>query len=314
MSVPAWAKLLAMLVVTAAFVAALLRFSDVAGIRHALVGMRPAPFAVGVAITMATITLRAVRASLAVEGTVRRELMAVSIVHNALSGLLPMKLGELALPYLLHRLGLARAAEGIGVLLLLRGLDFASLLLVGTLAVLAAFGGRLGAAGAALTSTLAAAMAFLLLVFACWNAVARWLHDWPLLRRWPLAWRVASVATQLDRRQLARLFGLSMAIWLSLFASLYFYAVSVYPAVSPVQAAAAGSAASLAFAFPISGFANTGPFQAAWLWMSLAMGLEQTPSLAASLLAHGAVVAVTTLLGTVALVPLAISLRRQRVA
>lgn len=76
-----------------------------------------------------------------VDGHAERAIMSASIIHNALSALQPMKLGEFALPLMLSRLGKARLSGSLGVLMLLRAFDLRALALIGSLDALIALHG-----------------------------------------------------------------------------------------------------------------------------------------------------------------------------
>ncbi len=301
-------KIIVAVVATGLCVAALRRFGDLGAVSNLLRSGDPVYVVLGTAITCVTILLRGVRMSLAVGSSVRGQLLAVSAIHNAMTALLPMKLGEFALPILLNRVVRMRATEGIGVLLLLRVLDLFALGLVGSLAFYLAFRGR----DAASASAALAVFVVLCLAGCAGFAVPRsTVQPAPTTQgclRIVLVRRLMAPALQLDRKRLATLGGCSVLIWLSLFSAFYCATRSIHPPERMVDVAAAGVAASLAFAFPISGVANVGPFQLAWVWMSTLLGMAVPQALTASLLAHGMVVAVTLTLGVMAFASLAPSL------
>lgn len=301
-------KLIAVVLATVLWVVLFRRFADVLAITNLIAAGRPAYMAAGAAITCLTALLRAVRASMAVANRSDTQLMSISIVHNAVTALLPMKLGEFALPVLLARTGHMQVAEGFGLLLLLRILDLFALGLVGSLALFLAFLGRDS------TTAFSSLAVFVALCIAALGGLAAWTCTVPGAERAPgtkvsLPHRLLAPLRKLDRTRLAKLGCLSILVWLSLFSAFYCATLSLDRSARVVDAAAAGAAASMAFAVPASGIANVGPFQLAWVWMAALLGIPSDQALSASLLAHGTVLAVTLVLGLVATVPLWPALR-----
>lgn len=287
---------------TAGFAAILYYNFDLPAIRSLLLGSDPRWLAGGAIASITTTLLRASRLSLVVAGGASPPLMAASIVHNATTALLPMKLGEFALPLLLARVGDMRLTEGLGVLLVVRVLDMLALLLVGSLAAwiaLARMPQHAPWASMALALSVATVLGVLVML-AGWKTVASGLRDSRLLQRVPFVRRALMAATMASPAHLAAAFGLSLAIWACLFLAFYCFWHAIGLDVDVAQAATIGTAASFAFAFPISGVANVGPFQAAWTWMALQFDLPATASLAASLVSHGGVVIVTAALAAIA--------------
>ncbi|MFC4726846.1 lysylphosphatidylglycerol synthase transmembrane domain-containing protein [Coralloluteibacterium thermophilus] len=260
--------------------------------------------ALGTAATLATTLLRAIRLSLVLDGRLASSLIAISVAHNATTALLPMKLGEFMLPLLLSRARGMDVSSGLGILILLRMLDMLALGLLGAAAALLAFG-AIGEASAATIAAiaLAGALTVTLLLFLGWHRLqdlAR--HDGRHITV-PVLSRAAYAMTAVNRGQLLRSYAYSLAIWIALFTAFYCFSRAIIVEVSSMTTATIGAAASLAFAFPISGVANVGPFQAAWVWMSLPFGIAPEPALAASMLSHGMVVLATAALA-IALLPL----------
>lgn len=286
---------------TAAFAAVVAATMDLDALAATMRGAEPAWLAVGIVAAMSTTLLRAARLGVLVEGRVDRGIAAASVAHNALTALLPMKLGEFALPLLLSRLRRMPVSGGLGVLVLLRGFDLLALGVLGAAAMAVA----LPAAGHAPMARLAAAAAVAgvtvsVLLVAGWPRMSSWLRGAGPVRRSPALQKLLAAVTQTPRLRALHCLWLSLLVWVALFASFYCFSRAIALPVGPAMAAAIGAAASLAFAFPISGIANVGPFQAAWVWMSTLLGLQATSALAASLLAHGAVVVATAVLALLA--------------
>lgn len=287
---------------TALFAVVLHRNFDLSTIGTLLAQSDSRWLAAGVLASILTTSLRAARLSLVVCGTLERQLVAASVVHNASTAILPMKLGEFVLPLLLARNGQLRMSEGLGILLVLRMLDLLALLLVGSAAIwhaLSTSPGH-GAAVSIALATFAAALGGTALLLVLWSTLSSWLQGNTLLARVPTLQQALLAATRASPGRLGLAFGLSLLVWSSLFLAFFFFSRAVGVTAGIAQAAAIGTAASLAFAFPISGLANVGPFQAAWVWMSLQLGIPSTHALAASLVSHGGVVLVTVALATLA--------------
>ena len=224
-----------------------------------------------------------------------------------------MKLGEFALPLLLSRLGRLPVSGGLGVLVLLRTFDLLALGILGALAMSIALpeAGHRELGYSAMAAALGGVVAAIVLLLA-WDRLASLLRDARLTQRSQLLARMLTAVTQTSRACATQCLALSLLVWMALFAAFYCFCRAIMLPVDLTMTATIGTAASLAFAFPISGIANVGPFQAAWVWMSTALGLDAVPALTASLLAHGAVVFVTALLAGIVAPPLLFRLRRTR--
>lgn len=295
--------------ITIAFVVVVARRLDLEALANSLSRLGTVRIGLGLAVIAVTILLRAVRLCTCLGERPGLELVSVSIVHNALVAIVPAKLGELGLPAMLVRLRGTAAVQGLGILVLLRGFDLLALGAVGGLSAALAYGSRgnaasLGLGGLALISVLGLALVSPL----CRTLVSRWpagsggrLHRVfvPLM----------ATLARLDRQTGTRLAVLSVAIWVSLFTSFYIFTGGIDPASTWPEVAVEGTAGSLAFALPINGLANLGPFQAAWVAAGSTLGRSGELALISALLAHGAVLVVTLLLAILAGLHLLLTVR-----
>lgn len=290
------------ILVTACFVAIVLRLIDIDALGAILKRSNPFWLGLGVLATVATTTLRSLRLGVLVDGRLDPPLLAASIMHNASAALLPMKLGEFVLPMLLSRLGRMPVSSGLGVLALLRALDMLALLLVGSLAAYIGLGSMAGFGfGSKISLAVFAAVAITIpTLLLGWNRIAALVRSNTLLARIPILLNMVLAMTGADRRRVIVSLAISILIWLALFAGFYCFSHAVNIDIGFASAATIGAVASLAFAFPISGIANVGPFQTAWVWMSMHIGISSSAALAASLIAHGSIVAMTSLMALLA--------------
>lgn len=288
------------LAATVAFVAFVATTMDMATLFASMRTSDGRWLAAGIAAAVATTLLRAIRLSVLVDDCLDRRVVSASIAHNALTALLPMKLGEFALPLLLSRLGRMPVSGGLGVLILLRAFDLLAMVMIGSVGAYLSLRatGHVQSARFALAAAVGSVACAGLLHWG-WDRTAGKLREAPLVERVRPLKNMLTAVIGTPRPVALRCVGLSLLIWTALYSAFYFFCTAVGLAVSPAMAAAVGLAASLAFAFPISGMANVGPFQAAWVWMAVQLGLPAMAALAASLVAHGAVVLTTVALAVV---------------
>ena len=105
-----------------------------------------------------------------------------------------------------------------------------------------------------------------------------------LVSRWGS--RISAAAVEVGRSSAIILAGSTFSVWLTLVLAAQASVAAVGIAVDPGTAALASVAASLAFALPVSGFANVGPFEAAFAGVLVAGGVQAESALAAALLLH----------------------------
>ena len=285
------------LLVTIVFVAIVRRLIDPAALIDQIRSSDPWWLALGVCCVVAMTCLRAIRLCVVLKGNLDAGLFMASVVHNASTAVLPMKLGEFALPLLLSRLGHSGISAGLGTLLLLRALDMVVVVVLGSLASAMALRSMGHPSADVGWTLLIASVAACLAVGLSWNRMTSKLHGSRLLDAAPGPLRnIVLAATQVPAVRLARAGLLSFLAWVALIAAFYCLSNAIGHRVDVWQAGAIGAAAALAFAFPVSGVANVGPFQAAWVWMSVVLGMGANQALTASLVAHGIVVIATSLL------------------
>lgn len=287
--------------VTVLCAVAFLKFFDVSHVARTIVSSDRKSVLVGALLAVVTINLRAMRLSLCVKGRAISPLVPVAYVSNALSALLPAKLGEAALPLLLKRYASTSIGAGVGVLVLIRVFDLLSLGVVGSVGVTVALwpSERLLSQTALLV---AVCSVFALIVLASAGPqLARAIGKHGSDPRWiyRFASSMALPMASMGRRRLRLVLLISLLTWISLFASFVVLGRATLGQVDAFQIVSAGAAASIAFAIPASAIANVGPFQAAWVWTLKAFGFALTPALACALVVQGTIVVVSTFVGFV---------------
>lgn len=229
--------------------------------------------------------LRAFRVAIVLGAPPARTLLRISVLHNLLSTVLPMKLGEAALPLLLRRGHMTPLSSGVGVLLGVRLFDMLALAVVaGT--VLATGGGRLGPFVAWPAGLLAAAGVGFVLALPRLSAVSDRLIAW-IGRRWPrlagFAIQVSASALNATGRRGLLLLALSAAAWCCVLLAFYLAGLAFGLAATPAESALATSAAAFAFALPINGLAGIGPVQLTWAGVMAGLGHAYAAAFSAAL-------------------------------
>lgn len=231
--------------------------------------------------------------------------VAVSALSQFAVGVLPMRLGELALVPLLAQAGLPGAMRGLSFLLLLRALDLAALIVVGLCAV-ALLGAPFAVAVAASVAALAASGATFLLAARWLPRLARtWRHRRGLRRR--IVFEALQVRRQVrvvarSRVTVALVLGLSVAGWLGVWGMsiALLRAIGLGWGAGLVFVGMVG--ASLAAAVPVNFVGNFGTLEAGWTAALAAQGIAPQTALAAGFVTHLWSLAFTTLLAAVAAV------------
>lgn len=229
--------------------------------------------------------LRAFRVALVLGIPPTRAVLRISVLHNLLSAVLPMKLGEAALPWLLKRGQMAPLSSGVGVLLGVRLFDVLALGVVAG-AVLAWSGARLGTAVPWIGALLALGGGGLALAL---PALARGSDRLAggLGQRWP---RIGEITAQITasalgatgRRRLP-LLALSCAAWSFVMLAFYVAGHAFGLTAGPALSALATSAAAVAFALPINGLAGIGPVQLTWAGVMSGFGQAYAAAFSAAL-------------------------------
>lgn len=229
--------------------------------------------------------LRAFRVAIVLGAPPARSLLRISVLHNLLSTVLPMKLGEAALPLLLRRGHMTPLSSGVGVLLGVRLFDMLALAVVAG-SVLATGGGRLGPLVAWPAALLAAAGVALVLALPRLSAVADRLIAW-IGRRWPrlagFAVQVSASALNATGRRGLLLLVLSAAAWCCVLLAFYLAGRAFGLSATPAESALATSAAAFAFALPINGLAGIGPVQLTWAGVMAGLGQAYAAAFPAAL-------------------------------
>lgn len=278
---------------------AFVTFFDARQVMHLISASDGKSVLAGALVTVVTINLRAMRIGYCVDGRLRSPLVFMAYLYNALSALLPARLGDVALPFLLRQQARTPLGSGFGLLILLRVLDLLTLVALGALAVVVSECSTNRSicllASLILVGSCAALLACVVGAPALLRFVQR--HDASRSKLWRIAVQLVSPMAQIGRARLVKLMLMSFAIWLSLFASFAMLARSIMTDVALSQVGAAGAAASLAFAIPFSAIANVGSFEAAWVWVMSTFGHPASVALAAALLAHGVIFLVSMAFG-----------------
>jgi uncharacterized membrane protein YbhN (UPF0104 family) len=241
------------------------------------------------ALGLVTVLLRVARLCVAIGQPLQWIYFRAVTLQGAAVATLPAKIGEAVLPLALVRQAGYSLARAVGVLLLLRLYDLLTLMVFGavSLALLAADFGMAawrpvllaGAAGAVGVMMMFPQLAIL---------VSRLFHKYLKPEG-----KIVRLIDQLSfsSRDLSppRLFGLILVsglIWACLF--LVFYLTGVITGATPGPSASvlAGTAGSLAFALPVNGLANLGPFEAAWASIMIPLGVAPASAVAAAILSH----------------------------
>ena len=271
-------------------VAVLLSLARPGEVLARLVGVRWPHLAAAFGWAAAVAALRAVRLRILVGPTlsVPRSVGVVTVTQAAVS-VLPLRLGELSLVWLLRRSGVPGAVRGLSFLVVLRAMDAAGLL-VWAVALALAAGMRLGAGAALLAGML------LLLVLAM--PVATRALDWAVrvwrsrpgwrrrLLRQMLAVRRELRMRAASRRQVALMAVVSLALW----AGGWGQTVALVRGMGlewPASAILAGViGAAVTSAVPVTTVGSFGTLEAGWALALAAAGVPGTEALAVGFATH----------------------------
>lgn len=233
-------------------------------------------------------------------------LVRISIYHNLIANLIPFRLGEVALPLLLRRAGIERASTALGLLLIIRAVEFLVIAILGGCAVgLATFTTELFPGMKPLALVLAAAAAAaLVLAPALGGGAATFLSRRPGVQRSRFAPSILGFAAafqNVDRSAFARLVAQTTILNVALFVYYALCAHAFHAEHDVFGVVAAAAAGAVAFALPINGIAGFGPFEAAWVF---ALQLQAVPFEAALVSGFVAHTMMTLGLGLIALIAL----------
>lgn len=227
-------------------------------------------------IMLAIGVLRFLRLQIALGETAPLETFNAAALHASASALIPGKLGELILPIVVRRLTGSSLLAGAGLLVFLRALDLAALTAVGC------FAGILAGGSALLLGPLA--VAALAAPFAL-HRLAKLTHG-RQGRCWTVVARTADFAARFTFAQNVSMLALSLTVWIALWGAALLAAEGMGLDAPIATAGLAVAAASAAFASPVNGVANAGPFEAAFSGVYAGFGYSLAPALAAAVLLH----------------------------
>ncbi|MCB9958919.1 MAG: flippase-like domain-containing protein [Rhodospirillaceae bacterium] len=241
--------------------------------------------------------LRAWRLAVVLGRPMGLAMVRLSALHQTANLLLPLKLGELALPLLIRRDGARGFAGGLGALVAIRLWDLA------VLGVAAAWALAVAAPQVApgVAGLVWAAGAIGVLAVAAGVAAAPRLSVWLAGRHGDGAghgvaarlWAVAHGAFAHDRAMLLGILATTAGAWLAVFAGFHLVAANIGATPGFAASALGAIASSLAFALPINGVGTIGPAQIAYAAAMALFGVPFEAALATALVWHAAAVATT---------------------
>lgn len=287
--------------ISAALIALLTRWMDLDRVLHLVMDGSAPWMLLGILPILCTISLRAMRLACACGEAFELSWVRTTAWHAVSAALIPAKLGEAALPVLLTRVHRMAGGESVLLLLVLRVIDLVAI--VGFLATTAGLWFlhvRLGwpflaALVVVLSSAGGLAFAAYLLIRAL--PLQRIVGPGRVGRRLQPVWKGLS---SIGSRRPLRLGCFTLLLWTSLFTAFYCYGRAFGTSAGWWASAFEGAAASFAFALPLNGIANLGPFETAWVAVGALFHVSTEAAMAAALGAHLAVIVVTVLTAAVA--------------
>ena len=300
-----WPRLLLACLLSTAFAAI---FASFGGFSDSLQRLRNAdPFFISVALMMMGLAQlgRAARLSVLVHGgaTPSLTVFSVSVLHAFLASLLPMRIGELSLVLLLKHRHQMTMSRGLGVLIGTKALDFLFLLAVGCFSAAWLIRNhetdRTSLMILVMVMGIVASLGFLALPLSRWPlraiSLASEQRDWRHLSHFTD--ELISSYSVLTHQQVITLQVTTAFVWALFLTSFHLCALAVNGTPGLIDTYAAAVAGSFAFALPVNGLAQFGPFEAAWFSAAYSLsGIDISRSLPAALLVHGATLAVAGLL------------------
>ena len=238
---------------------------------------------------LVTVFLRVMRLCVAIGQPLQWIYYRAVTFQGAAVATLPAKIGEAVLPMALMRQAGYSLPHAVGILLLLRLYDLLILLVFGaaSLALLAPEFGMTGWRPLVLAGGGGAILVMVL--FPQLAILVSWLFHKYLGsggRLVGLIDQLSFTARDLPARRLTGLILLSGLIWASLFVVFYLTGKIIGATPGATSSVLAGVAASMAFALPLNGVANVGPFEAAWASVMIPLGVPPEAAIAAAILSH----------------------------
>jgi len=223
-------------------------------------------------------------------GLSRLAVVRASVLHTAVNNILPMRLGEAALPLLLRPMGIA-LHDGVAGLVWIRLFDLHALCVTATVFVMVE-------AGHAVT-TIAVLAALLLALWAVVKGVTAVAAV--LVERGPRLGKAWAGALRAAPPHAARLYAWTLSAWALKWAAMALVFSALLDA-STLQTALGVVAAELSSVLPVHGLAGAGTYEAAVVAGLVAAGAEPgAGALAAAVNLHLFVIGVSLLLAVIAL-------------
>ena len=244
--------------------------------------------------SLAVITIRAWRLAVVLRRPMGWRMLRLSSLHQTANILLPLKLGELALPLLIRRELPMGFAAGLGTLVAIRLWDLAVLAVAGALALALTAGDLAPWIGTAVM--LCGTVALLAFGAAVWAAPRITAHldaATPRGRVQQTLRDLARGAFGHDRAVLVGVVLTTLAAWLAVFAGFHVVALHQQATPGPAVTALGAIASSVAFALPVNGVGTVGATQAAYAGTLALFGVAFAPALATALIWHAVAVATT---------------------
>ncbi|CAA7622624.1 membrane hypothetical protein [Magnetospirillum sp. LM-5] len=300
-----WLRLVVAVVITAGMTALIAAKVDVGAMGGYLAAARPGWLAAAALLVPVISLLRGIRLAIVVRRPPTPPLLAISVLHNFIASVAPMRSGELALPLLLRRLGID-TWHSAGLLLALRGYDLLAVLFFGGVAT-AWLGPMIPALDplvpAAVALAIGATLAALLLprVVAALHRLVASFAERPWMAR--LDRPLCGILSGVDRRRgLWVLYLVSLLTFAVNFTFFHWCAIALGADQHPMVTMFCGCAAVLAFVLPINGLASFGPIQGAWTATAVLAGVPAELAFATSVLMHALFLAASGGLALISLV------------
>lgn len=233
-------------------------------------------------LTLLTYALRAWRVYDYYQAHMRGRFLAcvrLTLLHNALNNLLPMRTGELSFPLLMARYFTIPAAHSIGVLLWFRLLDLHTLALFAGIALGGFFWGALSAGLIALL--------WLSLLWPLWRlapVMSRWLAQRPASRLQQILSQ-AFMALPTEGKPFIRAWLLTLLNWLVKLGVFAWILLLFIPTASAIAWLAA-IGADLSSILPVHGIAGMGSFEAGALAVLVPLGVPWDKALQGAINLH----------------------------
>jgi hypothetical protein len=284
------ARLILSLLVTTAFIYLFIQYGDPGRYQQILASGDYRWLLSALILVPIIAIIRAWRLAVVLKLPLTMGLAGISILHNFLVAIAPMRSGELALPYLLRQHGNSDILEGLGVLLAVRIYDFLAVIFLGGLA--ATFTSLPNISDTVLSVSGVTISFLAVLLGSGLPLLARRIYalKFEILEHHPKILnglkRVIQTLGQSNLKILFKMAVSSIIIW-TLLLFIFFFTAKAYGLSLELAASIfAGCGALLASFFPISGLANFGPMQAAWAGILSWLEMPWTESLYSGLVAH----------------------------